>query len=68
MELSLKLGDIGIIQANTCKERTNLVGTESWRVRIMGGGVTWPSTENILNSSIDDYVANILRPVDRTNG
>lgn len=49
MELSLRLGDVGVIQANTYEERADLVGAEGWRVRFMGGGVTWSSTQSILN-------------------
>lgn len=49
MELSLRLGDVGVTQANTNEERADLVGAESWRVRFVGGGVTWSSTQSILN-------------------
>lgn len=40
MELCLRLGDVGVVQANTCEERRNLVGAKGWRVRFMGGGLT----------------------------
>lgn len=40
MELSLRLGDLGVIQASTCEERRNLVETDGWRVRFLGSGAT----------------------------
>lgn len=45
VELNQRPGDIGVIQANTCEERRNLNGAEGRRVRFMGGGVTWLSTQ-----------------------
>lgn len=68
MELSLRLGIVGVIQANTYERRTNLVGAEDWSMKFMGGGVTWPSTQINLYSSMNDYVGNLLRTIDRTNG
>lgn len=55
-EVSLRLGDAGVLQAHPYEERRQLARVESWRVRFMGGGVTWPSTLKNLNSNMDDYV------------
>lgn len=65
-EFSLRLGDVGVLEANTYEERRNLVGTEGWRVRLMGSEVTWPSPEEKLNSSMDEYVGNLLGTVDKS--
>lgn len=40
MELRLRLGAEGVIQANTCEKRRNLVGAKGCRVNFMGGGLT----------------------------
>lgn len=48
MELSLRLGIVGVIQANAYERRTNLVGAEDWSMRFMGGGMTWPSTDQLI--------------------